>query len=211
MNLDFETIREGLERLRTAAAQSNVFGAETHNFILHPPLPEPVVQSFEARHAVRLPADYRQFLTEVGDGGAGPYYGLFRLGEMDDGWGHSEWKENGGLVGHLSSPFPHAEAWNDLSGEPDFGEDEEEYERQLPAFEERYWSPALVNGAIPICHLGCASRHWLVVTGAEAGHVWCDERADRRGLSPLSGQGGERISFYRWYRDWLDDALGKLE
>ncbi len=68
----------------------------------------------------------------------------------------------------------------------------------------------MMNGAIPICHLGCALRQWLVVTGPEAGNIWCDYRADRRGIYPLSAPGKERVTFYQWYRDWLDDVLKAL-
>jgi len=75
----------------------------------------------------------------------------------------------------------------------------------MEAFEERYYSA--VDGAIPICHLGCALRHWLVVCGPEAGHVWEDSRADDEGFSPLKKPGHDRVTFYLWYRTWLDEAL----
>ena len=44
--------------------------------------------------------------------------------------------------------------------------DEHEYERQYDEFEKRYWDSSRVNGAIPICEIGCALRIWLVVTGS---------------------------------------------
>jgi len=209
ISLEFEAIREDLERLRKTRVSPTIFGADEHKYILNEPVTEAVLTEFEAKHAIHLPADYRQFLTEVGNGGAGPYYGVFKLGEMDH---YSGWTENDGFVGDLSKPFPHTEAWNDLADEPDPGTDDDEaYEEQLTVFEERYWSSENVNGAIPICHLGCALRQWLIVTGVEAGHIWCDERVDRKGLFPLSGKTGERVTFYRWYRDWLDEALRQLE
>jgi hypothetical protein len=64
-------------------------------------------------------------------------------------------------------------------------------------------------GAIPICHLGCALRQWLVITGPEAGNVWCDDRADRGGLYPLQQGRLKRVSFLKWYRSWLNGALRK--
>jgi hypothetical protein len=64
----------------------------------------------------------------------------------------------------------------------------------------------LVNGAIPVCHIGCALRRWLVVTGPERGHIWCDDRADQRGLYPLRLHGADRVTFIDWYLDWLRDA-----
>jgi len=197
-----------LEKLRTAEPIRDFFGSNAHQYILNPTLSEATLQEFETRHAIQLPKEYRCFLLEVGNGGAGPHYGLFKLGETDSGWGHSSWAESDGFVGDLSESFPHTEPWNDLTGEPDNEKGcEEIYEAQLTAFEERYWASANVNGAIPICHLGCALRQWLVVTGPEAGNVWCDDRADLKGLFPLIGKTGDRVTFYRWYRTWLDEAL----
>ncbi|MGH7170378.1 MAG: hypothetical protein ACRELG_08895 [Gemmataceae bacterium] len=137
---------------------------------------------------------------------------------MDDGFEHTPWAENDGFVGVLSLPFPHTCPWNDLSEEPVYDESraddpewEEEYERQLDAWKDQvYWNTANVNGAVPICHLGCALRQWLVVAGSEAGNVWDDHRTDHGGLKPVQHSGRQRVSFLQWYRSWLDEALRQL-
>lgn len=54
----------------------SVFGAKRHHYRLNPPCPEATVAEFERTNGITLPEDYRRFVTEVGDGGAGPYYGL---------------------------------------------------------------------------------------------------------------------------------------
>lgn len=214
MTFDFEAIKVDLTRLREAKKRPNVFGADSHEYKLNPPLSAAAIRRFEKKHDCVLPLDYKRFLLEVGNGGAGPYYGLFKLGEMDAPIGddYQKWKENDGLIGDLSIPFPLTVAWNDLTGEPEYNEDnEEEYDQQVELFEQLYWRTGNVNGAIPICHLGCASRQWLVITGPEAGNVWCDDRADMRGLSPLTASGKMRVTFYEWYRGWLDEAIAKLD
>ncbi|MBW3596433.1 MAG: SMI1/KNR4 family protein [Planctomycetes bacterium] len=48
-------------------------------------LTESQAAAFEKKYAITMPEDYRQFLTQIGNGGAGPYYGMFKLREMDDG------------------------------------------------------------------------------------------------------------------------------
>lgn len=210
MRFDLRALLDDLARLRAADRAFALFGAETHSYQLHRVVPEEEVAKFEKDFEVALPDDYRQFLTEVGNGGAGPYYGVFALGEMDDGWTYKFWKEQVD-VGDLSKPFPHTGPWNDLSRKPDCDrEGSEEDERLWEEFEQRYYDLANFNGAIPICHLGCARRQWLVITGPETGNVWCDDLADYGGLYPLSENGATRITFYQWYRNWLDDALAKF-
>ena len=202
-------IRRDLQALRDRPRSAGVFGSESHGFAIEPPLAEEAVRHFEQTHRISLPADYRRFLIEVGNGGAGPAYGLFRLGEMDEGHDQGPWHEGDGFVGILAEPWPHTGPWNDLTGRPDdseFDEDPESEERYL-AWDAIYYTPDRVNGAIPICHLGCAYRQWLVVTGPEAGHVWCDDRADEKGLYPLEQDGRERVTFLDWYCSWLAEAI----
>lgn len=46
---------------------------------LRPHLTEKSVSEFEATHSLGLPADYRAFLLEIGNGGPGPGYGMSEL------------------------------------------------------------------------------------------------------------------------------------
>ena len=207
--LDPNQIRSSLKRL--SDSQLELFGADLHHFVLAPPLPEHEVAAFEQLHHISLPADYRHFIGQIGNGGAGPYYGVFPLGQMDDNYKLAPWREGDGFVGVLSEPFPLQDAWNDLSRKPSEGlidTNAEEYDRQLAAFEDLYW--AAINGALPTCHLGCARRIWLVVSGDEAGHLWLDERGDYKGLSPVTLQDKSPATFSSWYREWLDEALQVL-
>ena len=143
---------------RLAKMQPEVFGARGHQWIWNPPLPDAVLAAFEREHGIRLPEEYRSFITKIANGGAGPFYGLFPLGETDDGPASE-------FFNVLGRPFPYTQAWNDLSDE------------------ERYFAP--VDGAFPICHTGCAIRVWLVVTGPEAGNLWMDDRPSDGGWSPM--------------------------
>jgi hypothetical protein len=67
------------------------FGAEKHQLHLSPPAPLYEIEALENAYQVRLPEDYRAFLLEVGERGAGPNYGLQSLFF----WGHkaSCWEE----------------------------------------------------------------------------------------------------------------------
>ncbi|HET9364506.1 MAG TPA: SMI1/KNR4 family protein [Candidatus Angelobacter sp.] len=208
--LDCVDVIHALQRLKRSKVK--VFGSDAHHFMLNPKLSLQKISEFENLHQAHLPDDYRRFISELGNGGAGPGYGFFTLGYMDAavGGGLQAWRENDGLVGDLSEPFPFIMPWNDLSGMPQSNRDEaqsEHYEQALEKFDQRYWSSALVNGAIPICHLGCALRIWLVLSGTEAGNLWYDYRADHRGLLPVTLKNSSRATFTSWYYEWLEESL----
>jgi hypothetical protein len=203
-------IADTLSRLR--AARPAVFGSSSHCFRLSPALPEADVVKFERIHGVVLPNAYRQFLTCIGNGGAGPFYGVFPLGRVDDNFDLRDWHEGDGLVGILSEPFPLQESWNDLSAKPTdelASRDQSEYDKQIEAFEREYWRASLVNGAIPICHEGCAIRIYLVLTGPQAGYLWEDRRSEYGGLNPLRLSDGSCATFASWYDEWLKASLAE--
>ena len=56
-----------------------IFGSSKHGYKLNPTVTQEEVRRFEARWHLTLPDEYVFFLTKVGNGGAGPYYGLDSL------------------------------------------------------------------------------------------------------------------------------------
>jgi hypothetical protein len=205
---DVRAIERAISGLRET--QANAFGSEEHGFRMNPVLSATEVAAFERDHKILLPSEYRQFIIELGNGGAGPFYGVFPLGVMDDNFDQRSWQENDGFVGMLSTPFPFKEEWNDLTGRPDeelATENPAEYDKQIEKFYEKYWSSVLVNGAVPISHEGCALRIWLVVTGEQAGKLWKDGRSESSGLKPVRLADGSAATFSEWYQEWLDECF----
>lgn len=97
--------------------------------------------------------------------------------------------------------------WNDLSAMPQedlLERDAAEYDRQIERFDVSYWSSEHVNGAVPICHEGCALRIWIVVNGEQAGNLWEDRRSEYEGLRPVRLDNGSFATFSEWYTEWLD-------
>ena len=80
-----EEIRALLEQARKADADRKQFGAKDHKYELAPPASLEEVEAFEQETGVWLPEGYRNFLLQAGNGGAGPFYGLFSL-EQVKGW-----------------------------------------------------------------------------------------------------------------------------
>jgi hypothetical protein len=187
-----------------------LFGSNEHGYQFRPRATEESLCRFERQHRVQLPGDYRAYLAQLGNGGAGPFYGIFPLGLFDGAGDHeAAWEEGDGIVGILAEPFPHQEAWNlpseRLHPPATFASDAEQ-SAWFDALDAKYWSPALVNGAFPICHHGCALRTYLVVTGPEAGRVWFDRRAEYEGLQPHLDGDGSHMTFAAWYGRWLDEC-----
>lgn len=210
--MDRQLIHQRLQRLARQDRKRKVFGAASHNYVLNPPLPLCTVVDFEEQHSVRLPDDYRQFITEIGNGGAGPDYGLFPFGQQDGGFDLEPWSE-GFLLGDVSQPFAHTSAWNlddafwVQEPDPPEGLSEEEEDRLWEAWdrilEAEYWNPSIMNGAIPVCHRGCVLRQWLVVHGPQGGDNF---RADNAGIASVTDAQGNHLTFADWYFAWLGEA-----
>ena len=201
-----KTLREilgRLEALRISDPERSVFGAQSHHYRLNSPLQESTVEAFEERFEVALPQGYRRFLTTLGNGGAGPYYGLQPL-------------ENGVLIDldyprddqllDLTKPFPFSAPWN-MKYEGDVYD-----EVTHTAFENEYFDPRWCDGVLRVSNYGCGVSLNLVVNGPEYGHIWVDSRGGDGGIFPDSffGQSG-RVTFLEWYQLWLDQCEDELK
>ena len=179
--LDADAIRKKLWRLRLLP-YSTVFGASYHAFALAPTLPESEAKAFEEKHGIFLPEEYRAFLTEVGNGGAGPFYGINPLGLNDNG--------------------------RPLEGE-DFGDLQRPFPGPLPVDTpgEEFGPEHLLDGCLQIAHMGCGYYVLLVVSGPLRGSLWEDIRVADGGLRPLLDEQGGRLGFGDWYMAWLRSPL----
>jgi hypothetical protein len=219
--VDWSGVRERVEALAELTGRGLVFGSSGHRFVLDPILSEAELAELEGQAGVRLPADYRGFLGTVGRGGAGPSYGVFTLERGDDGrWA---WCGDGGdlvEVARLAEPFPEFHPLDDemsahdgmIPSESGFATSDE-YDEAYTQWDDRrkdlLWDQSRTVGAICLCHLGCASREWLVISGPERGRMWSDYRAEDYDLSPITTPAGEPVTFADWYLEWLETAEAK--
>jgi hypothetical protein len=176
----------------------------------NPPIDPGELAEFEAAHGVRLPEDYREFLTRVGNGGRWPGLVQERLGWI----GYDRWRVGNGWVGPLAAPFTLYGAWNDQSGRPKFDEEREgdpEYERAHEDWEARHFDPLRLAGAMPLHDYGRNQYAWLVVTGPLAGRVYFDNRGNDEGIFPiLCPYSGGAIRFLDWFRARVESAGRRL-
>ncbi len=207
MNEQLKRIREKLSMLARLDKKHTLFGSTSHKYRLNPPINLREITKFEKIHKVELPKGYVQFLTQLGNGGAGAYYGLepFAKCLLED-------LSNPEFIHNPSLPFPHTQEWN-LEFQPTSSEEENEHQfyQELEKFEEEYFHSKHNNGVISIAHFGCGVIVYLVVNGAEYGHIWFDDRGCYNGIYPTSDFGiTERITFLDWYERWLDTSLQSI-
>ncbi|MGI8504332.1 MAG: SMI1/KNR4 family protein [Hassallia sp.] len=208
-------IRNKLTQLAILDTTFQIFGSESHQYQFNPCLEEAQIEAFEVKYNIRLPSEYRNFLLEVGNGGTGPGYGLYRLPGLEN---ENEItaipsKKNEGL---LCKPFLLKEAWNDLNL---MIKDKADTENN-PYFDSKF-----VQGTITIAHYGCGIYAMLVVSGEQKGKIWIDDRTNDGGIYPATlnfchyfhaddpddfqscEEEQEPLSFYDWYEDWLNQSL----
>jgi len=169
-------------RIRELAARDpdrSCFGADAHRYELSPALPEAEVGAFEAAHGIDLPAEYRSFVTGVGDGPAGPGHGLMPLtvprAEVGEEWAvDDEWEEDR-LPGRLAEPFPLAEPLPGRIGPSALG---------------------LTRGTLMLAEEGCGIYVRLILNGPRRGEVWQID-PEWGGFVPVGPD------FRTWYTQWL--------
>ncbi len=207
--MDWSGVRERVAAIRAHPGSGEIFGAKGHRFVLEPPLSFVDLADLEAHLGITLPDGYRTFLTDVGAGGAGPFYGLFPVRRDDHGaW---TWDGDGSDLTDLTrlgEPFPidrvpeaALDALEAEKPDEDDFDDVEDFDAAFEVWDERLeallYQPSMTAGAICLVDEGCAYRDWLIVSGPARGTIWEDPRTIDMDLRPTG------ISFADWYFQWL--------
>jgi hypothetical protein len=190
---DLETaiaeLAEMVRELRALDVNRRVFGSALHDHAPARPLPEAEIAAFEAAHGIRIPDDYRLYLRMVGEGGAGPYYGMTPLATA------AQLGTPGGMFPFVApaerGPAAEADGWAwDRNGQPYVTRE---------ALVDR-WMDRGEPGVLQLCDQGCAIYSYLVVTGPHAGGVWDGSEV----MYPLDE------TFVQWFRFWAERSLRRL-
>lgn len=199
--MECKSIEEKLKKLIELDKDFSIFGSESHEYIINSKLTEEEIQNFEAKNQLTLPSEYREYLKNIGNGGAGPFYGLLELEDNDNN------------LTDLSMEFPYTydkplklvevyEAMDEMDDE-----NEEEQEQFLNEIYEKS-----VRGIIFLAHEGCGMYSILVVKGEEYGNVWYFDFANDAGTYPLTSEKtGKSMKFFEWMELWIDKSLACIE
>lgn len=206
-----EKIVEILERAHEIDKNCEMFGAENHQYRLEPPVPESFVREVEEKCGLSLPQDYRRFITQVGDGGAGPDYGICRFRDF---WkrgcaqSHNIFaeRERENYRYHLTRPFSvramlPEEAACSATGNPEHYalHPERYYIFDLPEEDDdSRWS---TDGFLELGTRGCQWDYGIALNGEHRGRVFT---TDNEGGYLLEAHCFEE--FYRSWLDWLADT-----
>lgn len=194
-----EAVSRKLTRLRARDPRHTVFGAETHHYALGAPLSLEDIEIAEASYRIALPASYRVFLSGMGNGGAGPGYGLYSLRQSLEPRSPDQLAQPFPFIFERPSTRPVLAGARGLDDElvepPDLDPlwQDSRDPRELCSWVKRISLPALSSGnhielnrdtsdtylwnetrdgAIEIAQYGCSIAALLVLSGPERGSVW---------------------------------------
>ena len=203
MKEQLHRIQQKLAQAKEADKNLEVFGADTHQYHLNPPVSEAEVLAFEKKYGVQLPECYRAFMLTVGDAKAkksdfiaGPYYGLYAFGTSLDSLLYEKIETYLKAPCNLS-PDMTQEEWETLS-DPLLPSEEEEEEDDDKYFAER---AKVFGGLLPLGSQGCTYEHALVLNGKYAGRV---VNVD---LDLLQPKFAFETNFLDWYERYLDEVI----
>jgi len=193
-----ERIKIKLSLAKEIDRNYEVFGASNHQYFLGQTVSEQDVLKFENDYDISLPESYREFLLHIGNGGisynnsaAGPYYGIFRLGEN-----LNEYISNN-IVNCLKSdckiyPEMSEEFWKEMTIKIDNDDaiSDEDFDVEVGK---------IFSGILPIGTQGCTYYNGLVLNGKHKGKIVCIDIDMQKPYFLFEP------NFLDWYERWLDE------
>ncbi|KAB1155935.1 hypothetical protein F7018_11540 [Tenacibaculum aiptasiae] len=198
-----ERIKIKLRLAKNTDSFLEVFGASSHKYILNSPLNMQEVNNFEKKYNITLPNNYRTFLTEIGNGGlenknsvvgnsgAGPDYGIFKLGHP------YHFIVEPSLKYLEKEPFFNEsttqDEWNKIYDKMDNNISNEDYDKEIAK---------AYSGILNIGFSGCSGYLGIILKGKNKDRIV--HTYDEIEYCPHFS---EEINFLDWYENWLDTII----
>lgn len=195
-------IKKLIDKVAEKDKKYEIFGASAHKYHLHETVSPAWVKEFEKQYQIKLPEEYVFFITKIGNGGAGPYYGIRPL-SLD--------KKDEKCYKNLSKPSVFDENYPQFykeclalrkdgeSGEQAFShEKEDELNSRFDAMCDR-----IEDGVLNINTQGCTYDTLFVVSGSRRGEiVYLDWNLEVEYPPVLT-----HMTFLAWYQGFFEEIL----
>ncbi|MDE5950433.1 MAG: SMI1/KNR4 family protein, partial [Acetatifactor sp.] len=188
-------LRELIEEAGRVDAGREVFGAEKHQYRINPVVNMAEIRRAEEERHVKFPEEYVFYLTKVGNGGAGPDYGLYPfekvlaedrnpyLGQIFEQTvttqlTKEQWREHMRKLDELGESF----------------ETDTDYER---------YKSILFSNMMPIGTQGCTLDNMLMLSGGDADRImYIDWDMEEDGPPFDTG-----MTFLEWMEGYFEDII----
>ncbi len=183
-------IYELLEKAKKVDSEYKVFGSDKHKYQLNPPVSPDEVLKLEADFNIKLPNEYVYFLTEIGNGGAGPDYGLYSVEELRR---QQYCRQQDNNLNPLIDSSLTKEMWNELMEQRETADDDvfDEIEQYINA------------GVFIIGTQGCTFDNLLMCRGSETGKIVYIDWNLESDYPPFL----TKMSFWEWYTGFFEDII----
>lgn len=186
-----DRIKNKLNQAKRKDKAFSEFGASSHQYRVNRKLTAKKLTDWQAHNQVTLPEHFAQFLTEVGNGGAGPYYGIYSIEKAA-----SNTDRQALLAKSVLHPGMAKEEWNHLT-EP-LTNDED-----IPDTEYDEVCNKVLGGMLCIGTQGCEYDMYLILEGKHRGRI-----VYTSGFYPDHPFFFVyEDSFLDWYERWLDEII----
>ena len=175
-------ISENIKILGQLDAGLSIFGARSHHWKINPPIDKESLRKIESSLGYHLPSTYREYIIEIGNGGAGPYFGVRKL-QPD---------LEGDRLERMRREFIGIDEILRRVREVGIEIDEDGYYEIF----DNLLVDEFLSGTWYLAPDGCGHSERLVLHGKEAGSVFS-----------LGNEGGiysEKIDFLDWMLAWLN-------
>lgn len=183
-------IKKTIDKAAKIDHNFKVFGSKKHKYILNPVISLDQIRLFEQKYQITLPKEYVYFLTQIGNGGAGPYYGLYSLETVEQkNYYLKESVQNPVFIDKTLTPELWKEKTQILEDSDCSDEVYDEIESQVAA------------GGLEIGTQGCSYGNILMYKGSETGKiVYFDWDISSESSPYLTG-----MTFLDWYLSFFEE------
>lgn len=190
-----ERIKIKLKKVKNKDSNYNVFGSEKFEYELNDVISMKELEEAEKELGLKLPEAFRVFVTELGNGGAGPYYGVYSIQSIVE-------TDKGNCSKNPCCIYPDMskECWNEIVKHVDYAD--EDYV-EIPDEEFDVFLSKLYGGLLKFGTQGCEYDMYLVVEGEYTGRIiYTNDPCKNYPFYFVYGD-----NFLDWYERWLDEIL----